>query len=563
MCRLVKWDTRAQMNAGPQISVGAGASDTDEIGLRPASVVMAPARAGAACPNALSFSRSFVRRMQRERWRIARVRLELDAEGRGEGLYRVDAGEWQFHFFAISNVFPPDQKIDRSFGINWDVSAAICQGAWTPQREAILREEIPKQYSGRYDSETLCFCRGNRSERLFDHVVDMLSEGRQPDAALLATVGYILRSTAFAGNGLFGMKPFEGLGPAHPLSATYHVQMLSAYMLREFVFDLVDAMALARTNQAVKLDRGLKRYLGIGNSAGLGLIPFLANHPQIVHQWCLANERALAAARQRIAGAATLTAYSGLLEKAESYLRQDPRDGNGIFASYQQLASEIETVRARMIRLRAPSRASRSWGSLLGAALRDLDPETVEIANSLLLELYPDIIDRFENAFNVAERIEIDPAMTVATLRSRLHAAYDWLLPSGPRPPEDVACFWYYPVEAPDEPRRGLRGRAPAYEFESRMDLPLKLDALLKVLEHEPDTGSVSSLVNRHPALRATVARIQSVADLPYAELRENYLATSFTPFAACRFVLAFYGLEKYDPRPPRSTKASLLQGAP
>src|SRR5207253_9694734 len=101
-----------------------------------------------------------------------------------------------------------------------------------------------------------------------DYVVDSLVAGEQPDPKLLATVGYILRSRAFAGNGLFGIKPFDGLGPEHPLGRPYDVQILAAYMLREFVFDLVDGMAAARNPHAAKLDRRLKRYLGIRNSAG-------------------------------------------------------------------------------------------------------------------------------------------------------------------------------------------------------------------------------------------------------------------------------------------------------
>src|SRR5690349_20636564 len=218
-------------------------ANSSRIALRTPDHVMSPTRAAASYPNALSFSRSFVRKMQRERWRIETVRMELDFDGRGEGLYRVVAPGRTFHFFAISNYFPPDQKVDRSYGINWDVSAAICQGEWTQAREAVLRVQIPQQYDGRYDSDVLCFCRGNRSERLFDHVVDSLAAGAQPDAELLATVGYILRSTAFAGNGLFGMRPFEGLEEDHPLAATYHVQMLAAFLLRDFVFDLVDGMA--------------------------------------------------------------------------------------------------------------------------------------------------------------------------------------------------------------------------------------------------------------------------------------------------------------------------------
>jgi hypothetical protein len=545
----------------------ATAANSSQVALRPPALVMSPARAGAAYPNALCFSRSFVRKMQRERWRFETVRLELDGEGRGEGLYRVLAPGGTFHFFAVSNFFPPDQKVDRSFGINWDVSAAICQGAWTAEREAVLRQEIPKQYDGRYDNDVLCFCRGNRSERLFDHVVDGLTAGSQPDAELLATVGYILRSTAFAGNGLFGMRPFEGLDPEHPLAATYHVQMLAAFLLREFVFDLVDAMAAARSPSAAKLDLRLKRYLGVGNSAGLGLIPFVANHPQIVHQWCLVNEQAFADAKARLAapGSETSRTLLGLLERTIRYFKQDPRDGNGIFASYELLAGQFAEIVDHVAgHIGANAKGpTRPWAVLADWVAERFHPEAAEIFNGLLLELYPDIVAAHDTKLTIVEQMDVQPDMSVAVLKSKLRSAYDWLLSSDGRIAKDTAFFWYYPVEAPYEPRRGLRGRAPDYEFESNMDMPLKLPELVRILEGEPDDASVASLLARHPELRATVTRVQSVADMPYAELRENFLATSCTPFATCRFLLAFYGMEKYDPRPPRSTKGALLQGAP
>src|SRR4051794_18938471 len=85
------------------------AADSSRVEIRQPALVMSPRRAGAAYPNALSFSRSFVRKMRRERWRIEKARITLDHEGRGEGLYRIHTPGRTFHYFAISNVFPPDQ----------------------------------------------------------------------------------------------------------------------------------------------------------------------------------------------------------------------------------------------------------------------------------------------------------------------------------------------------------------------------------------------------------------------------------------------------------------------
>lgn len=530
---------------------------------RPAELVMSEGRAGASYPNALSFARNLLRKMCREKWRIETARLDLDADGRGEALYHVHTGSQTFHFFAISNYFPPHQKIDRAFGVNWDVSAAICQGEWTSEREARLRDEIPKQYDGRYDNDVLCFCRGNRSERIFDHVVERLAEGRQPDTALLATVGYLLRSTAFGGNGLFGIKPFAALGAGHPLGRTYDVQMLAAYLLRAFVFDLVDAMAAHRGAGAAMLDRSLKRYLGVGNSAGLGLIPFITNHPQIVNQWCATQEEAFAAALGRPACAKSAARFLALLERACAYFGAEQRDGNGVFADYDRMRRDLLVVLAEARPLLTTALSTPlPWQEVLTRITPEAaHAEVTEILLGLVLELHDDLIARYEARLDVEEIIDIDPAMSATRLATIARRDYGWLLERL----TDERCdrFWYYPQELPYEPRRGMRGKARGYEVETSMDVPLKIAALMAALDDAKAGISVGELLAERPDLAVIAARVQSLQDRPYAELRMNSLSAQFSPFAACRFVLAFYGMEKYDPRLPRSTKGALMQGAP
>jgi hypothetical protein len=534
------------------------------IPLRPASQVMSQIRAGAAYPNALSFSRNLLRKMNRENWRIETIRLELDPEGRGEALYRIDTGKQTFHSFTISDYFPPSQKIDRAFGINWDVSAAICEGDWTPEREARLRIEIPKQYDGRYDSDVLCFCRGNRSERIFDHVVERLAQGRQPDVGMLVSVGYLLRSTAFAGNGLFGMKPFEALDTDHALGGTYDVQMLAAYMLRNFVFDLSESIAAHRSTAAVQLDRRLKRYLGVGNSAGLGLIPFITTHPLIINQWCLAHEQAFAEALARNArDGEAADRFLALMERACRYFGIEERDGNDIFADYAILLRDLEaTLKSVRHALSNCQDGFLSWQDLLTmSAPRDVHAETWEILYGIVLELYPDIVEHYQTRLQVENETALNPSMTASQLADIVARDYRWAL----EPESEATCdrFWYYPQESPYEPRRGVRGKDPALETETSMDIHLTIPALAKALRDAAPDAPVASVLAERPDLVAIATRVQALQHAPYAELRMNSLSADFRPFAACRFLLAFYGMEKYDPRLPRSTKGALMQGAP
>ncbi|MGO4834078.1 hypothetical protein AB4144_17605, partial [Rhizobiaceae sp. 2RAB30] len=111
------------------------ASTVDWTQPRPAELVMQPGRVAAACPNALSFARTLFDRLYETRWSLARVRFDIDRDGRGEVLYRLSDGLHTLHFMVISNCYSADTKADRSYNMNWDATAALCEGEWTEERE--------------------------------------------------------------------------------------------------------------------------------------------------------------------------------------------------------------------------------------------------------------------------------------------------------------------------------------------------------------------------------------------------------------------------------------------
>ena len=44
-----------------------------------------------------------------------------------------------------------------------------------------LKDNVPLQEQGRVTEKELCLSRANKSVRVFEHVVDQLSLGKQPD----------------------------------------------------------------------------------------------------------------------------------------------------------------------------------------------------------------------------------------------------------------------------------------------------------------------------------------------------------------------------------------------
>jgi hypothetical protein len=66
--------------------------------------------------------------------------------------------------------------------------------------------------------------------------------------------------------------------------APFQIEMLTVYLIRAFVMDLVEHMARLRAPEtAVPLEPELRRRFGIGNSTGLGMAPFLINHPVLLN----------------------------------------------------------------------------------------------------------------------------------------------------------------------------------------------------------------------------------------------------------------------------------------
>ncbi|MFM9745459.1 hypothetical protein ACKI2C_48740, partial [Streptomyces brasiliscabiei] len=89
----------------------------------------------------------------------------------------------------------------------------------------------------------LVLARANRSVRLFDHVVESLAAGRQPDAAALEATGYLMRTTAVYGNGKFGIADRARIADRPELEGPFRAEMLSVWLIRAFTVDLADHLA--------------------------------------------------------------------------------------------------------------------------------------------------------------------------------------------------------------------------------------------------------------------------------------------------------------------------------
>ena len=106
-----------------------------------------------------------------------------------------------------------------------------------------LRNEVPKQEVGRLSYKELTLSRANKSVRIFNHVVDSLSNGVQPDIKKLSQVGYLYRTTAVYGSGKFGLADRFRIQDREEICGPFRLEMMLVYLVRQFTFDQVNHIA--------------------------------------------------------------------------------------------------------------------------------------------------------------------------------------------------------------------------------------------------------------------------------------------------------------------------------
>ncbi len=145
--------------------------------------------------------RSLVRRMSRENWSFERLRFDVDEQGFGTSVYAAVTPKRTYSLVVFTNDLDPEERTDRVIAEAWDATFSLFDGIPSEKDLERLRRNTTKQEAGRFLPSELVLSRANKSLRLFEHVVNHLAQGRQPDLDLLASVGYLMRTTAVYGSG--------------------------------------------------------------------------------------------------------------------------------------------------------------------------------------------------------------------------------------------------------------------------------------------------------------------------------------------------------------------------
>ena len=162
--------------------------------MRSPEKVMRLSRMGSSFQTRLSFMRSLTRRISREKWKFEKLLFDLDENGFGTSIFVVHLPDRTYSLIVFTNDIDPDMRSDRVVAEVWDATFNLFDGIPSEADIKRLADNTPKQESGRFSPKELVLARANKSLRLFEHVVNRLSEGRQPNIELLNSVGYLMLS---------------------------------------------------------------------------------------------------------------------------------------------------------------------------------------------------------------------------------------------------------------------------------------------------------------------------------------------------------------------------------
>lgn len=527
-------------------------------------VVMKLARMGSFHQTRLSFMRILLRRLKAERWRFDVPRFDIDARGQGVALYCAHGPERSYTLVAFANDLPPEKRSDRVIATEWDATFTLFDGVPDETDIKRLRANVPLQEAGRISERELSLSRANRSVRLWDHVVDRLASGQQPDAEMVEQVGYLMRTTAVYGSGKFGAADREMTMERPEFQAPFQIEMLSVFLTRAFVMDLVEHMARLRAPvSAVALTPTLRRQFGIGNSTGLGMAPFLINHPVLLNNWMAVREEALARVRGLAeADRTSQTAFLDLVGRA--------RDSARIWrSSHPAQLEKLGALRADLDRLEAHLTAggldeAYPWDALWRWGEAQLSLEGQEQLLSLMLEPHGDLVDDLVSCLSAdeAQSRRIDGSMRVSAVKELVQELYGWALEVDWASPSAQARVWYTSEEKL-EPRLEEDGDGALRAYALPLCPGRDAARLFADLEQAEPDDTLGAFLMRHPEHRHVVRRVQIADRYPYAEIRDNTVAADMLPIDLLRAKLSCFGATHFDPRSDRWVRINMYRGAP
>jgi len=533
------------------------------IQLRDPNTIMKLSRLGSFHQSKLSFLRSFLNEFKD--WDYSRDLFNLDKNGYGKTVYSFKKGNRVYSLVCFANQIKDDERSDRVIATKWDAAFTLHDGV--PSKDDIkrLKNEVPKQEVGRLSFKELTLSRANKSVRVFNHVVDSLSEGKQPDLELLSKVGYLYRTTAVYGSGKFGLADRFRIKNREEINGPFRLEMMLVYLVRQFTFDQVNHVAHHKNPKtAVKLDKQICKNLGIGNSTGLGMAPFIVNHPTLLNNWILSRETALKKIReikdvQEKDAKLFIDCVKKSLTNITSWNTDSEYQQNKIKSLLKNIRNFIDYIENNFdFKTEYPFNTIYLWLE------QNVCEECIEYVVSIMMEPYNNITEPLVSNMSSDEDkyFNIPTNRTINELKEIIEKKYPNILDINFDQKESQQNFWFISKNK-EEPRLADRFEEHGSELEQPLAIARDIKKLYEKILSENENLTIAQFLSSNSELRHVIRRAFIVEKFPYSEIQDNTIGKDIIPIDMLRLKLSFFGALKFDPRSDKWLRICMFQGAP
>jgi len=534
-----------------------------EVELRDPNTIMKLSRLGSFHQSKLSFLRSFLNEFKD--WEYKQDLFNLDENGYGEAVYSFKKDKRVYSLVCFANHIKDEERSDRVIATKWDAAFTLHDGVPGKQDIERLKNEVPKQEVGRLSYKELTLSRANKSVRLFNHVTENLSQGLQPDLNLLSKVGYLYRTTAVYGSGKFGLADRFRIKNREEINGPFRLEMMLVYLVRQFTFDQVNHVAYHKNpKKAVKLDEQISKNLGIGNSTGLGMAPFIVNHPTLLNNWILSREIALKKIREiKDVKKNDSALFVDCVKKSLTNITSWNTDSEYQKNKINNLMKDVQKF-LKFIENQFDFTTEYPFNSIYEWLEKETCEECIEYIVSIMMEPYSEITEPLVKEMSSDEEkyFNIPAHRTVEDLRNIIEKKYPNILEINFEKKENNQNFWFISKNK-EEPRLADRFEEHGSELEQPLAIARDIKKLYEILMVSKNSQTVSDFLIKNSELRHVVRRVFVVEKFPYSEIQDNTIGKNIMPIDMLRLKLSFFGALKFDPRSDKWLRICMFQGAP
>jgi len=533
-----------------------------QVKLREPSIVMKLSKLGSFHQSKLSFLRSFLNEFKD--WKYSRDLFDLDTNGFGRAVYSFQKNKRIYSLVCFANKIQDEDRSDRVIATKWDAAFTLHDGVPTKMDLDRLSNNVPKQEVGRVSYKELTLSRANKSLRVFEHVVESLSNGSQPDKKILSDVGYLYRTTAVYGSGKFGLADRFRIKNRKEINGPFRLEMMLVYLVRQFTFDQVNHIAKNKNpKKAVKLDTEICRNLGIGNSTGLGMAPFIVNHPTLLNNWVYARETVLKKIREiKNVKNEDIELFKNCLIKSIKSISFWNTQSEFQIKKINQLKIDLDKSYKYINNL--DTKIDYIFNEIYIWAENNLKDECIECLVSLMMEPYDEIVNPMISKMSSDEDkyFDIPTDRTIEDLRNILEINYSNILKIDFSTKESNQNFWFISKNK-EEPRLADRYLQNGSELEQPLAIARDVKKLYEKISNVKNSSTVGTFLIENNDLRHVVRRAFIIEKFPYAEIQDNIIGSNLMPIDMLRLKLSFFGANKFDPRSDKWLRICMFQGAP